>query len=120
MIITRKVIKGSGMGKKLGLPPTLNMASRRLPASLKFGIYAVRVKTPVGEFPGALHYGPRPAVQAPLSFEVHAIGLKKKLYGERISVRIVKRLRAVKNFESTQELKAAILEDIAQAEKILR
>ena len=119
MIISGTVIQGSGIGKKLGLPPTMNLSPRRLPKSFAFGIYAVRVKTPVGEFFGALHYGPRPAVHAPLSFEVHAIGLKKKLYGERISVEIVERIREVKKFASVPELKKAILEDIARAKDLL-
>lgn len=120
MSISGLVIKGLGIGKKLGLPPTMNLRIKKTPKSLRHGIYAVFVKTPIGEFPGVLHFGPRPAVHAPLSFEVHCFGLKKKMYGKRVSVEIVKRIRAVKNFASISALKRAIERDIAKAKRILK
>lgn len=112
LAVSGVVIKGLGIGKKLGLPPTMNLRIKKTPKSLRHGIYAVFVKTSIGEFPGVLHFGPRPAVHAPLSFEVHCFGLKKKMYGKRVSVEIVKRLRAVKNFATIAALKKAIEEDI--------
>lgn len=119
MILSGLIIKGLGIGKKLGLPPTMNLRIRRIPKSFRYGIYAVFVKTPIGEFPGVLHYGPRPAVHAPLSFEVHCFGLKKNLYGKLVSVEIVKRLRGVKNFETVRRLRMAIEGDIQKAKHLL-
>lgn len=116
--ISGKVIKGLGKGKKLGFP-TLNINPRRAPKKLKFGIYAAYVKTPAGNFLGAVHYGPRPAVHAPISFEVHCLGLKKNLYGKRITVILKKRLRAVRNFPTLAALKKQIQRDIAKVKKIL-
>lgn len=120
MSISGLVIKGLGIGKKLGLPPTMNLRVRRIPKSFRHGIYAVFVKTPVGEFSGVLHFGPRPAVHAPISFEVHCFGLKKNLYGKRVSVEVKKRIRAVKNFSSISVLKNAIERDIAKAKRIIK
>ncbi len=105
------VIKGLGLGKKLGFP-TLNLNPARAPKTLRFGVYAVQVKTPVGEFNGVLHYGPRPTIGAPVSLEIYCIGLKRRLYGKRISVIIKKRLRAVKKFKNKTELKRQIKKDI--------
>lgn len=120
LIISGLVTEGLGIGKKFGLPPTMNLRVRRIPKTLRHGIYAVFVKTPVGEFPGVLHFGLRPAVHAPLSFEVHCFGLKKKMYGKRVSVEIVKRIRAVKNFATIAALKKAIEGDVKEAKRILK
>ncbi|MEK7172242.1 MAG: riboflavin kinase [Patescibacteria group bacterium] len=109
--LTGTVITGLGIGKKLGFP-TLNLNPARAPKTLKFGVYMVKVKTPVGEFNGALHYGPRPTIGAPISLEIYCVGLKRRLYGKRISISIEKRLRAVKKFKDAGELKRQIQKDI--------
>lgn len=119
MRISGTVIKGLGLGKKKLGTPTLNLSPRRIPKNIKFGIYAVFVKTPAGFFKGVAHYGPRPAVKAAISFEVHCFGLKKNLYRKRITVGIKKRLRDVKNFPTLPALKEQIRRDIAKAKKIL-
>lgn len=105
------IVKGLGVGKKLGFP-TLNLNPCHAPKTLKFGVYAVEVKTLVGEFKGALHYGPRPTIGAPVSLEIYCIGLKRRLYGKKITVFIKKRLRAVKKFKNAEELKRQIKKDI--------
>lgn len=117
--ITGKVIKGLGKGKKFGFP-TLNLNPRRAPKKLKFGIYAAYVHTPVGKFLGAVHYGPRPAVNASISFEVHCLGLKKNLYGKSITIILKKRLRAVRNFPTLAALKKQIQRDIEMARKNIK
>lgn len=108
------VIKGQGIGKKLGFP-TLNLNPMRAPEKLKFGVYAVEVKTAAGDFNGVMHFGPRPTISAPVSLEIYCIGLKKNLYGKRISILIKKRLRAVKKFKNASELKSQIKKDIKKA-----
>jgi len=105
------VIKGLGVGKKLGFP-TLNLNPARAPKKLKFGVYAVRVKTPVGEFNGVLHYGLRPTISAPISLEIYCIGLKRRLYGKKIKVSIKRYLRAIKKFKNAEALKRQIKKDI--------
>lgn len=109
--LTGTVITGLGRGKKLGFP-TLNLNPARAPKNLKFGIYAVEVKTPAGEFNGVMHFGPRPTISAPVSLEIYCIGLKKNLYGKKIKVFIKRRLRAIKKFKNAGELKRQIKKDI--------
>ncbi|GEM_PF-419711 len=119
MKVTGIVIKGLGKGKKLGFP-TLNLSPRHAPKKLKFGIYAAYVETPAGKFLGAVHYGPRPATAAPTSLEVYCIGLKKNLYGKRITIIIKKRLRSVRNFPTLAALKKQIQRDVVMARKNLK
>lgn len=118
MKFSGKVIKGLGIAKKLGFP-TLNIHPRRVPKNFRHGVYAALVKTPAGKFPGALHYGPRHFHDAPKSFEVHCIGLKKSLEGKRIEITIGKRLRAVKKFKTEAALIKAISSDVRKANAIL-
>jgi len=110
-----KVIKGIGLGKKLG-SPTINLAPVCAPKSLKHGIYAVGVKTLAGVFKGAMHYGPRPSIKgAPISLEIHCIGLDKNLYGETVEIEVKKRLRSIKKFIDPNDLKKQISKDIDNA-----
>ena len=119
-IIKGVVVKGLGLGKKFHLPPTMNLRVKKMSKKLKYGVYAAVVKTPVGIFNGVAHYGPRPAVSAPVSFEIHCFGLKKNLYGQRVSVALKKRIREVKNFPSIAALKKAIRKDVLMAKKMLK
>lgn len=122
IVVSGVVIKGLGLGKKYGLPPTMNLRVKHMPKALKYGIYAVKLKTTLsggGEFSGVAHYGPRPTLHAPISFEVHYFGLRKNLLRRRVKIVIIKRLRGVKNFKNTVALKRQIDIDIKQAKEIL-
>lgn len=119
MKIHGHVIKGQGIGKQFDLPPTMNIELSGVPTDLEHGIYAVWVETNAGRFGGAAHFGPRPAVHASLSFEVHCFGLNQDLYGTEVNIETVQRLREVKNFESIGALKVAIEEDVRRAKEIL-
>lgn len=112
ILISGTVIKGLGIGKKMGFP-TLNLNPLSAPEKMKHGIYAAIAETKSGIFPAAVHFGPRPAVNADISLEAYAIGLKTNLRGKKIALRIMRRLRAIKNFPSRRALAAAIKKDIA-------
>ena len=114
-----EVIRGSGIGKKLNLPPTMNLDVPAMPEKLFHGIYAVQLSCNGQTYDGVMHYGPRPAVDAPLSCEVHCFGLQQELYGAHVSVEGVAHIREVKNFSSIDELRLAIDADIVAAKKIL-
>lgn len=52
-------------------------------------------------------------------FEVHLFGLDVNLYGEKVDVKLIERLREVRHFESERDLKAQILSDCQRAKEIL-
>ena len=115
MLISGPVIKGFGLGKKLG-SPTINLDPTNAPKALKHGVYSVTVKTPTGEFLGAMHYGPRPSIpEAPISLEVYCIGLNENLYGKTVEIEVKKRLRDIKEFSNLGDLKKQIGKDIEEA-----
>lgn len=118
MLLSATVIKGLGIAKKLGFP-TINLRVQKMPRTLTFGIYAVRVKTKLGDFNGVAHYGPRMFHHAPVSFEVHCFGLAKNLHRRRVTVEIIKKLRRVKNFKNQTALVKQIHRDIKEAQNVL-
>jgi len=120
---TTSHIKGKGRGKTIGYP-TMNLA---IPYgfSLPEGIYAVWVTINNKKFPGALHWGPIPTFhEKEKSLEVFVIDGKSMQFPEScthtITIDIVKKIRAVKQFSSIDELTAQIARDITTIQSIIK
>jgi len=116
--LSGRVIRGQGRGHGLGIP-TANLelpADKLLPAN---GVYAVRVHLPGGGLPraGALNIGVVPTFgpEAPRAVEVHVIDHSENLYGARLRLELVGRLRAERRFAAVPALIAQIHADIAAA-----
>ncbi len=115
------VVRGDGRGVALGFP-TANLTGfgtdKLVPAS---GVYAVRAWVRGrGVLPGALHLGPRPTFPgAAPTVEVHLLDVDLDLYGERIRVDFVDRIRGVEAFDSADALVRQMERDIDEARNIL-
>jgi riboflavin kinase/FMN adenylyltransferase len=114
------VSRGEGRGRQLTYP-TANLeiedARKMLPSR---GIYAVRVGLGSRQAPGALYIGTKPTFGGRTeSVEVHILGRKSNLYGRRLEVSFVQRLRDDEAFSDEAALKKAIARDIARTRKIL-
>lgn len=118
-VVNGRVVMGQGLGKKYDLPPTMNLKLYKIPEGLATGIYAARcidLTNPMSStYKGVVHFGPRPAVKAEDSFEMHCFDLDDDWYGRDVEVELVAYLREVRDFPSIAELKKAIENDIAQA-----
>ncbi|WP_419166316.1 bifunctional riboflavin kinase/FAD synthetase [Candidatus Palauibacter sp.] len=93
------VIHGLGRGRTLGFP-TANLAppppDKLLPAE---GIYAVRASVGTELREGLLHLGPRPTFAGlPPTIELFLIDFERDIYGERVVVEFLHRLREVRPF----------------------
>ncbi|HAA84030.1 MAG: Riboflavin biosynthesis protein RibF [Thermodesulfobacterium sp. 37_54] len=114
-----KVIKGQGLGKKLGFP-TANIEipkNKLLPPS---GVYAVWVYYQNQRFKGAMNIGVKPTFeQKELTVEVHLLGFNQELYGKQLKVEFVKKIRPERKFGSIEELKAQISKDCRLIDTIL-
>lgn len=115
-----KVVKGKGLGRKLGFP-TANLKLDHPAYRPADGIYACWVKVADQNLVGALHVGPRPAVgDSTSAVEVHILDFDdQELYNQRVVLKIVERLRNVQNFSSPKELTRAIAEDCERVREIL-
>lgn len=121
------VVVGQQLGRKLGYP-TANLRIRARPAAVQ-GIFAVYVRVPVyhGDqhgrhtwLPGVSSLGWRPTVggREPL-LEVHLFDFERDLYGQRLEVEFVAKLRDEAHFEAIEPLVAQMRRDEAAARLIL-
>lgn len=115
-----KVVRGRQLGRALGYPTAnLRVAGTR-PAL--HGIYAVRVRgVRCGQaWPAVASLGTRPTVGGvePL-LEVHLFDFDADLYGRRIEVEFVAKLRDELKFDGLDALKAQMDEDARQARRLL-
>lgn len=108
------VVRGKGRGRGFGFPT----ANIQLENDLKLipgnGVYIVNVKlSDARTFLGMLNIGTNPTVsdENKQSLEVHLLDFNEDLYGQKIEVRFLKRLREEVKFESVEQLIDQIKED---------
>ena len=114
--LSGKVLKGKQLGRQIG-SPTANIALKRVKSPLQ-GVYAVRVKgAGMMDAPGVANVGVRPTVNdgTLANLEVHLFDFTRDIYGERLEVEFMTKLRDEKKFDSLDSLKAAIARDQASA-----
>lgn len=121
--ISGRVVRGQQLGRELGAP-TANVELKRLRSPLA-GVFAVRVDGPwlsgsgLTAAPGVANVGTRPTVSSGTraNLEVHLLEGSPDLYGRRIDVHFVHRLRAEKKYDSLDALRDAIRNDIDTAQR---
>jgi riboflavin kinase/FMN adenylyltransferase len=113
--IAGRVAHGDKRGRSLGFP-TANVALRRKPALS--GIFVVRVHG-VGDSPraGVASLGVRPtvAVEGEPLLEVFVFDFDQAIYGRRVRVEFLHKLRDEERYADLDTLKRQIHADVAQA-----
>ena len=113
-----KVVYGSQLGREIGVP-TANIwiPKQKLPIS---GVYAVRCMVNNAKYLGIANMGIRPTVggKRPV-LETHIFDFEKDIYGRRITVQFIEKIRDEVKFDSIDLLKTQIKKDIEEAKKIL-
>jgi len=113
--MTGHVAHGDKLGRSLGFP-TANLALRRVPALT--GIFAVRVHGLRGSSrAGVASVGVRPTVKIdgrPLA-EVHLFDFDESIYGRRITVEFLHKLRDEARYADLETLTRQIHRDVVQA-----
>ena len=119
--ITGEVVKGDGRGKTIGIP-TANLsiwADKSIP---KAGVYVCEA-TIQGKTRGAVvNIGFRPTFESqPVSarVEAHLLNFEQEVYGEKIQLAFIDRLRDEQRFDSIQSLVEQIQIDIHCAKSLL-
>lgn len=115
--LSGRVIQGDQRGRLLGFP-TANIALHRLVPPLK-GVFIVRVYG-LGEKPlnGVANCGRRPTVSGLQDLlEVHLFDFHRDIYGARLEVEFLKKIRNEKKFDSLEVLKNQIFKDAAIAKR---
>lgn len=113
--LTGMVVHGEQVGRRIGFP-TANVQSdcdeRLVPAS---GVYAVLVELEATQsrwYHGMMNIGTRPTfgVHHP-TLEVNILDFEGDLYGQRLRIRFIERLRSEQRFESPEALATQIEKD---------
>lgn len=112
--VSGRVVHGRKLGRTLGVPTANLLLGDRKPALN--GVYSVMVKMPNGLFrPGIANIGLRPTVNGLFpALEVHLLGFNGDLYGKRLEVFALAKLRDEQKFSGLEALTTQINKDIAQ------
>ena len=105
-IISGKVIRGYGYGKKIGFP-TVNLETEIKEFQLK-GVYAGTAILENKEYRAGIIIGPNNKIEA------HLINYSGDAYGKDVTLKIEKFLREYKIFKTEKELIAQIEKDLKE------
>ena len=113
-----KVVHGNRLGRSIGFP-TANIWLPKNNLPIK-GVFSVKISIDMSEFEGIANIGIRPTVggTSPV-LEVNIFDFKKEIYGKRIKVEFVKKIRDEKKFDSLDDLKKQIAKDVNTAKEQL-
>lgn len=117
--ISGRVVRGKQLGRALGFP-TANMRFGGKTSALR-GIYATRVHgVSQAPMPSVSSFGTRPTVGGvePL-LEAHLFDFEGDLYGRRITVEFIAKLRDEEKFSDLSALTAQMHRDAADARRLL-
>ncbi|MBT8113943.1 MAG: bifunctional riboflavin kinase/FAD synthetase [Arenicella sp.] len=114
------VSQGQQLGRTLDYP-TANIVLQDCVWAVG-GVHAVRVIRSDGtQHEAVANIGTRPTVQGTENrLEVHLFDFDDELYGEKLQVQFLNKIRAEKKFESLDELKMQIAKDAGQAQAFFR
>lgn len=112
--IKGRVIYGQQLGRELGFP-TANVQLNRYSAPLS-GVFAVLVRVGTEVYQGAANVGVRPTVGDLVKpiLEVHLLEFDADLYGKRIEVEFVAKIRNEEKFSTLDKLVEGIQRDVKQ------
>lgn len=113
------VIRGFERGRLLGFPTAnLDLDGTHLPKDGVYLIAALDLDTGLRRF-GVANIGERPTLRAGRSVEAHLFGFDGDLYGHRLRVGYIARLRDERRFESIEHLEAQIKRDAAMGRALI-
>ncbi len=119
--LTGEVIKGQGLGKKISYP-TINLhISEDYKLIPKTGVYVVKTIIDNKTVYGIMNIGFRPTVDGKhQTIEVHLLNFNADLYGKKIRIQMLKRIREEQKFESLEALTQQIRKDEQTAREWLK
>ncbi len=112
------VIRGRERGRQIGFP-TANLACETecVPPD---GVYASRVLLADGAYPAITNIGMRPTfAESQRSIESHIFDFDRDLYGQKIRLELIERVRSEEKFPSAEALSRQIALDIRRVKEII-
>ncbi len=117
--LSGEIVKGYQMGRTIGFP-TANISYEDCRMLPKDGVYAVRVTVEEHNYNAMLYIGSRPTVNTgKISVEAYLFDFSGDLYGKRVTVDFIERVRGSIKFDSVEELKEQLKKDEIACRAIL-
>lgn len=112
--VTGVVVPGQKLGRTLGYP-TINLARSFDQVLPPDGVYAGYAVTDRGDFQAAISIGTRPTLEGqPRAIEAYLLDYSRgDLYGTSVTLKMSKKVRPQLRFDSLDELKSQIAEDVS-------
>ena len=117
---------GEQRGRTIGFPtanvhPLAGRLARGQTLLPAHGVYAVQALTRAGDaLPAVANLGRRPTFDGRTTLlEVHLFDFTGDLYGKRLGIQFIERIRAEQKFSGIDALRGQIAQDSAQAKRIL-
>ncbi|MCX7785699.1 MAG: bifunctional riboflavin kinase/FAD synthetase [candidate division WOR-3 bacterium] len=121
--LTGKVIKGKGLGRKIGFP-TLNLLVKEkmklIPAD---GVYHINALIEHKRYNGLLYIGSAPTINIPTTqrtIEVHLLGIVPNFQPKTLTVEFLSWLRPERKFSTIEELRQQITTDVKKIERQIK
>lgn len=118
--LTGNIVEGKGLGRGFGYPTANLHIEEEYKLIPKKGVYVVR--SMIDEIPyfGMMSIGTNPTVGGKeVTIETYFFMLNKDLYGRRLQIELLTRIRDEKKFDSIDSLKIAMKQDEAFCERYI-
>ncbi|MBR6127586.1 riboflavin biosynthesis protein RibF [bacterium] len=115
-ILEGTIIQGNKLGRQIGFP-TANFDYPKEIVKIPFGAYIIKTDKHLG----IMNYGVKPTVTGknkPI-VEVHLINFQGDLYGKKLTVNILEKIRDEKKFSRLEDLKIQLQKDKEECLKLL-
>ena len=116
--IMGEIVQGEGRGRQIGFPTAnIDAGNQMLPPG---GVYAIQVKLEGCIFDGVTNMGTRPTFDGEkFQIETHLFDFEKMVYGKKIEIFFIEKIRDERKFPDPETLVAQIKQDVATAKAIL-
>lgn len=109
--LSGEVVDGKKLGRTIGFP-TVNLKYNENFILPKVGVYYTNIKVNNNIYKGITNVGNNPTVDGKtLTIETYILDFNKDIYGEKIDISFIKKIRDEKKFNSLEELKDQLAKD---------
>jgi riboflavin kinase/FMN adenylyltransferase len=111
-MLTGTIVKGKGIGKQIGFSTANLLIEESYKLIPKSGVYVVKSTINNETLFGMMNIGTNPTVGGKFqSIEIHFFDFSQDIYGYKVKIELLKRLRDEQKFESLEALKNQLHKD---------
>ncbi|MCF6295912.1 MAG: bifunctional riboflavin kinase/FAD synthetase [Flavobacteriaceae bacterium] len=115
-MLTGTVVKGKGLGKQIDFPTANLLIEEAYKLIPKSGVYVVKSSYNGKIIFGMMNIGTNPTVGGKYqSIEIHFFDFNQDIYGNKVEIELLKRLRDEQKFESIENLQTQLHKDKLKA-----